>query len=274
MSYFEYNTGTGIVPEGHFKISPSQLSRFLDSTSQWYREFLLGEAPAFQGNTMSHLGTIVHAHAEAFAKGETIPTSDIASYIASIDNPDVDKSFIRDQYEVMSQALIDQFLSSNIPKKTELFLYKELIPGIGVGGSIDSIGHDQWDPTQLVIRDYKTTNSLNPPTGISRNYWFQQMAYVYLARMHGYNIRSFELVYITTNQVNRISEITGKPMKDYPTTVSTIAHQVTSEDIDIIESTLKLVAESVHAWNTQPEIRHLLAQDWRLRPSPKPRLFK
>jgi hypothetical protein len=92
--------------------------------------------------------------------------------------------------------------------------------------------------------------------------------------MHGYNIRSFELVYITTNQVNRISEVTGKPMKDYPTTVSTIAHQVTSEDIDIIESTLKLVAESVHAWNTQPEIRHLLAQDWRLRPSSKPRLFK
>ena len=36
----------------------------------------------------------------------------------------------------MADALISQYLEYNIPQKTELFLYKELLPGIGVGGSI------------------------------------------------------------------------------------------------------------------------------------------
>lgn len=263
--YFSYNDGAGIVPEDHFRISPSQLSRFLDSTSQWYREFLLGEAPAFAGNTASELGTCVHAGAQMYAETGEIYFDQIASYITSISNPEVDPSRIFEQHEPMLDALVNQYLSFNMPSDTELFLYKEIIPGIGVGGSIDSI-------IGSTIVDYKTTSSLTPPKTISRPYWFQQMAYVWLARMNGYSINTIRLVFITAQEVNRISEKTGKSLKDYPSTVTLVEHHVTDQDIEIIDSTLKLVAHSVKAWNDQPEIRHLLAQDWRLRPTPSLKL--
>lgn len=265
--YFSYNDGAGIVPEGHFRISPSQLSRFFDNTSDWYREFLLGEDAKFQGNTMSNLGTCVHAGAEMFVNEGSIDTTQIDAYISSIYNPEVDQIFITEQYQPMLDALVNQYLSFNMPSKTELFLYKEIIPSIGIGGSIDSI-------INSTIVDYKTTSALTPPKKLSRAYYFQQMAYVWLARMNGYNIDTIRLVFITTQEVNRISEKTGKPMKDYPATVSLVEHLVTDQDIDIIESVIKLVADSVKAWQDNPDIRYLLAQDFRLKPAPVLKLFK
>lgn len=265
--YFSYNDGKGIVPEDHFRISPSQLSRFLDSTSQWYREMLLGEDAAFQGNTMSHLGNCVHAAAEMYATTGEVYYDQIESYINSITDPEVDTDFIHSQYESMIDTLISQYLTSNQPSHTELFLYKEIIPGIGVGGSIDSI-------LGTTITDYKTTNALNAPTKISRNYWFQQMAYAWLCRMNNIHIDTIRLCFITTSQTGRVSEKTGKPLKDYPSTVSIVEHHITDQDIEIIDNTLKLVAHSVDTWNKQPDIRHLLAQDWRLRPAPSLKLSK
>lgn len=271
--YFSYNDGAGIVPEGHFRISPSQLSRFLDSTSQWYREMLLGENAAFQGNTMSHLGNCVHAAAEMYATKGEVYYDQIERYINSIKDPEVDKSFIYSQYESMIDTLIYSYLDSNIPldsstpSNSELFLYKEIIPGIGVGGSIDSI-------VGSTITDYKTTNALNAPNKISRNYWFQQMAYAWLCRMNNIQIDTIRLCFITTSQTGRVSEKTGKPLKDYPSTVSLVEHFITDQDIEIIDNTLKLVAHSVDTWNKHPELRHIIAQDWRLRPAPSLKLRK
>lgn len=255
---FKYNDGNDVVPKGHFKISPSQLSRFFDKTSEWYREFLLGEEAAFQGSTASHLGTCVHACAEMYVNTGNIDHSAVINYVNSITDINVDKDYILAQYDVMAQTLIYQYLENNIPSETELFLYKEVVPGIGIGGSIDSI-------CGSAIVDYKTTSSLNAPTGISRPYYFQQMAYVWLARMHGYTIDTIRLVFITTNQVNRISEVTGKPMKDYPSTVTTIEQSVTDTDIEIIDNTIKLMSESVKFWKETPELRYLIAQDYRLK---------
>lgn len=267
--YFSYNPGTGIIPEGDFRISASQVSRYFDSTTSWFREFLLGEE-GFTGNTATELGTCVHAAAEMFVREGTIHNDAIEEYIENLGN-DIDKRFIMSQYPGMASTLLAMYLEQNMPEKTELFLAKEIIPNIWAGGSIDNLTKLP-DGTYAIV-DYKTTSSKTAPTKVARSYWFQQCLYVWLARHHGYQVNSFRLVYITTNELNRVSEKTGKPLKDYPSTVAVLEHLVTDTDIEIIENTVNLIAESVKAWKEQPEIRHLLAQDYRLKPKPKRKLF-
>lgn len=256
-NYFGYYEGLNELPEGSFKISPSRLSRFLDSTSGWYRECVLGEGAAFTGSTASHLGTVVHGLAEMYHKTGVVDYVLAEAYIDSINDPEVDKAYIRSQYPGMSQLLNSQFVA-NKGGKSEVFLHHEIIPGFVVGGSVDLLLPDE-------VVDYKTTNSKTAPTAVKREYWFQQMAYVWMARQKGMNISRFRLVYITTADVNRISETTGKPLKDYPSTISSVVHDVTAEDLEIIDSVLRLVAESVRAYKEKPELRHLLAQDMRLK---------
>jgi hypothetical protein len=264
-NYFEYNNGKDVVPQGSFRVSASSISDFLDHTTSWWRQNLLGEE-GFTGSTSTHLGTCVHAAAEMYVKTKEVDTKAIEDYILSITDPEVDKSYIFEQYPQMVEALINGYLSQHIPQVTEKFLYKEIIPGIGVGGSLDSIYG-----TTLV--DYKTTSTKTPPKSFPRKYWFQQMTYVWLCKQHNININFMKLVYITAADVNRVSEKTGKPMKDYPSTVYELVEPVTDEGLQIIENTIKLVCNSVHLWKTNPEMQPYLAQDWRLH-KPKPVLFK
>lgn len=263
-NYFEYNSGS-TLPADAFRISPSQISKFFDSTTQWYREFLLGEE-GFTGNTSTELGQVVHAAAEMYVKEGVVHYDQINNYIDSLPE-DIEKQFIRDQYPGMVDTLLSQYLSTNIPSKAELFLSAEISPGIYAAGTLDSIIGN-------TIVDYKTTSSKSPPNRLSRPYWFQQLTYAYIARKNGYNINRIRLVFVTTNEMNRFSEKTGKQLKDYPSTVSVVNYEITDLDMEIIENTLNLVADSVKLWREEPHLHYLLAQDYRLRLPPKPTLFK
>jgi hypothetical protein len=270
--YFSYNSGTGIIPKDDFRISPSQLSKFFDSTSQWYREHLLGEE-GFTGNTATYLGTCVHAAAEMYTDSGKVDHSAILSYIDSIKDPEVDKQEIRSQYPVMVNTLIAKYLSLyNHPVETEIFVHEELLPKVHAAGSID-----RYDETRRRIIDYKSIGSLDKarvPTKFPRNYWFQQMTYAWILKKQGKPVDFVDLVYISRSNTGRISEKTGKPMKDYPSEVNILTHQITQDDMDAIEGILQLVSESVDTWNSHPELRHILAQDQRLKAKKPPRLFK
>lgn len=244
------------MPEGTFKISPSRLSRFFDDTSNWYRECVLDQSPVFKGSTSSVLGTCVHGLAAMYKQQGIFDTNLVEKYLSTINDPEIDLAYIRSQYEIMGRTLVSN-LSPN-KGESERFMFHEVIPGFVVGGSIDWLEDHE-------IEDYKTTSQLNPPTTISRAYWFQQMAYVWMARQKGIDIKRFHIKYITNHVTGRISEITGKPMKDYPCTVGRVTHEVTGDDLLLIEGVVRLVAESVKAFKSKPEIRHLLAQDLRLK---------
>lgn len=269
MNFFDYNDGLNIT-KGAFRISASQLSKFFDSTSQWYREHLLGES-GFEGSTSSHLGNCIHAAAAMYFHKQPTDHAAIAQYIHSITSPDVDKSLIFEQYPPMVEALTSQFLSSTRLTESETFLWQEILPGIGVGGSADA-----YDSHLGVIYDFKSTSSKTPPTSFSRAYWFQLMTYAWLYRKAGKKADYIELVYVTRNETNRISETTGKPLKDYPSTVYRLREVVTPENLALIEGCINLIAESVQHWQQHPEHQYLLAQDYRLKSATKvtPILFK
>lgn len=74
-----------------------------------------------------------------------------------------------------------------------------------------------------------------------------------------------EIKWITHNHVNRISEKTGKPMKDYPTQVVSVIQAITEEDYAFIESILKLVAESVKYVKENPKTAYIVFKDYRLK---------
>lgn len=266
QNYFVYNDGKDVT-DGAFRIGASKVSDFFDRTSQWYHEHLLGEG-GFEGSTASELGTVVHAGIEMFVKEGEVDWDAIEEHITSIDDPEVDNEEIRNNYSCMLDVALG-YVENNMPDVVEEFVFHEILPGIGAGGSIDA-----RYVAKKRLKDWKTTSSKTAPTRFSRAYWFQQMVYAWVLKQKGIEIDYIDLVYITKGEVGRVSEKTGKPLKDYPSTVSVVTEEVTEDKLELIGSCLRLIAESVQAWKDNPEIRHLLAQDLRLKAKPKPVLFK
>lgn len=262
--YFGYNLDS-TVPKDAFRISPSQISRFFDNTTDWFREFLLGEE-GFTGNTNTALGNCVHAAAEMYVKEGVVHYDQIENYISNLKG-EYDTSYIRSQYRGMIDVLLSGYLRNNMPQEAELFMATEMANNIYAAGTIDSLIGD-------TIVDYKTTSAKTPPNKISRSYWFQQLTYAYIARKNGYTVNRVRLVYVTTNEMDRYSEKTGKRLKDYPSVVSIINYEITDQDMEIIENTLKLITETVQLWESNPELRHIIAQDMRLKPKAPAKLFK
>lgn len=265
MDYFKYNEGLDLLPAGSFKISPSRLSKFFDETNGWYRECVLNEAAMFSGNTASVLGTCVHGLAAMHTKEGVFDEAAVERHLSTITDPTIDVNYVRTQYPVMAHTLIDTF-TSKVRGEAEPFIFHEIMPGFVVAGSVDLLL-----PNEIV--DYKTTSAFSAPTSVSRNYWFQQMAYVWIMKQKGVNIKRFSLKYITNHVTGRVSEKTGKPLQDYPCTISTVTHEVTGDDLVTIEGVLRLVAESVKCFQEKPELRHLLAQDGRLKVDAPRKMF-
>ena len=274
--YFEYNDGKEITNNA-FRISASQVSKFFDSTSAWYREHLMGEG-GFEGNTATELGNCVHAAAHMFINTGDVDYDQINTYIDTLGS-DIDKDHIRTQYPTMVSALLP-FIERHAPTEAEKFVFHELLPGIGAGGSIDALQgrvvkeeEELTYPDDVTLMDWKTTSAKTAPVKFTRNYWFQQMVYAWVLKQKGINVRWIKLVYVTQGEVGRVSEKTGKRLKDYPSTVSVVTEEVTESNLELIGSCLQLIAESVDTWNTNPELRHLLAQDMRLKTHIRPKFI-
>lgn len=262
----EYNNGENVVPEGEFRISASGISRFFTSTSSWFKENLTDQGTPFEGNKGSVTGTLVHGLAEAYLTGDELSTETIDKYIRQQQETlqDLDTNYIYQQYPMMWEALKD-WLSTNIDVNqvtSEEFMYKELLPGIGVGGSCDMYSQD-------TVFDFKTYNSKTKPKSMQYGYRIQLLSYAKLLRDRGININ-----YISTINVSAfidggygkvLKDGSQNKLKDYPSDVTPLMEPITQDDLDMINNIHKLIAESVATFRDIPNMRHLLAQDMRLK---------
>lgn len=281
----DYISGSTAIPSDCFGISPSSLGNFFSEPHNWYRQFFLDQ-PSFTGSTATIAGTCVHYIAECYVKGEEVDHLEIAKYIyeqcctpSLSDFPtdleeaheflysnvraEFDLFYILEQYPIMAATLIDT-IDTLTPTKAEELAAAEVIPGVWASGSIDL----QCGPN---IYDYKTTAALSPPKSIEYKHKLQLLTYAYIKTKLGTPIKTVNIIYVTANQVNRVGT-TGKPLADYPSVTSTLTHYVTQEDMDFIESLLKLVAETVLHVKAHPEQAYLLFKDYRLKselPTPK-----
>ena len=285
----DYNNGVGVLQPGQFRISASGLADFFSNTRQWFGDNLLGEK-SFSGSQATLLGTCVHFILETYAKHQSFPDhnrQELANYITKCTDPSYanyiegsDRTRCEFQYKIMGQNAVNNYLQQNMPVCVEPFVATEILPNIFAGGSIDNLTNGQpltdnsieslRNTGGMCIVDYKTS-SLTPsrlPDTIPFKYRLQLLEYAYVLKQE-YNITTdrIRIVYVTTDDCGRISEKTVKPLIDYPSTVIVLSENILPEDMEYISGILHLIAESVHLWQTKPELRHILAHDYRLKQS-------
>lgn len=254
----DYVSGDSILPAtAKFKISPSAINKFFAYPHDWFQSEVLGNE-TFAGNTASTLGTIVHFCAEEYTKTQAVDAAEIEKFISSVENPEINVGYIQAQWKPMGQALIEYLRAQGLPQRSEELIKAEILPDYWVAGSCDAVTGD-------CVVDYKTTSQMTAPTAIPSHYRYQLLAYAYMYNKIGIPINRIRIVWITNNVVGRISEKTNKPMKDYPATVTACTEMITNEDLDFIESILKLISETVAYYKANPELAYLLFRDYRLK---------
>jgi hypothetical protein len=198
-----------------------------------------------------------------YGSNQKVDKEQINLYIDNFEsNEDVDCQYVRDTYKSMAEVLINDYVRYNMPTEVEPFVKYEMYPGYFPSGSIDNITGD-------CIVDYKTYNSKIKPKTITVNYKYQLLIYAYICRMNGIDINRIRLVYINRPIDGRyISEKTGKQCgKIHPPEVTVLTEQITDEDIQFIESLLRLCIETVQTAKANPNLVYLLFKDYRLKDS-------
>ncbi len=246
-----------------FRISPSGFIGFFSHTNVWYREHLMKEK-TFLGNTSTVLGTCVHYLNEHFCKGTDISTTveEIIDYVKSFDwNIEVDQDRVLENMFEMHEAFIPYMVDTK-SDHLELDASTPIIDGVVAAGSIDA-----YNSHTGIVTDYKTYNSKTKPKSIAAKYRYQMLIYAYILRKSGYTVNQFDVVYVNVRAGGGLSEKTGKPLKAYPPEPVVLSEPVTNESMLFIESVLNLVAESAVKFIKNPDMRYLLAQDYRLKDS-------
>ena len=233
MSKFTYKE-PALPDDCTFRISPSQIYKFFDYPSVWYRDNFLGEN-SFKGNTASELGTIIHQVAESVAKHESISKDEVEAYIDSIDNPDVDKEVIREHCEDMVHTLVNNYIIHNMPTDVEYETVAPVSNGVYVGGTVDNRTHD-------MIVDYKNVGKKPDTESIPFKYKIQLLAYAYADKARGIFTDRIRIVY------------TVRRTKTLPVRVFVVTEVISDEDWKLIEDTLNLIADTVTLHKEQPKL--------------------
>lgn len=225
----------------YITISPSAASKFNSNTFECIKNLVCKEI-TFKGNTSTLLGSCVHRVAEVYYQlnGNEKATrehvmKEIPNYIHSLQVPDdieIDKNFILEQFKPMAEMMLKYLKTYGIPDESEITLSMDLGDNILLKGT-----YDARQGSTLI--DYKTTSTKNPQPKIPEHYKLQMMLYVLLLKQKGIHISNLRIVWITTQEVNRISEKTGKPMKDYPSQFVIANEKVLDEDLIETEEFLK-----------------------------------
>jgi len=258
MTRLDYHTNKYDLPDNAFGISPSQINSFLSKPHEWFRSEVLDEK-RFEATTSTVLGTIVHFCAEEYIKTKTVDTTEIQKYMSQFAlNSDIDLEHISSQWVPMKDRLITHMSSRGIPNRSEEAIQAEILPGYYACGTADAV-------LGTTLIDFKTTSVKEPKPEIPLYYRYQLLTYAWIYNNIGIPIDRIRILWITNNDVGRISDKTNKPMKDYPCQVVEASEMFTQESYDFIESILKLIAETVDYYKQHPELAYIIFKDYRLK---------
>ena len=267
MSIFDYNDIQ--IPDCSFRISPSSISKFFDYPSVWYKDNILGQKE-FTASTSTVLGTVVHAFAESYAKGLDLSREEAEAFITQsaksqpIGSDPILIQDIKDAYPEMAMRLINDYIRKNKPTVVEEQIYAKVLDDIYVGGSCDAV---TYNSTSGIVQDYKTYNSTTKPKSIPFGYKIQCLAYAWIYKQKSIPIDRIRIIYVNRPIDTRsISEKTGKPIgKITPPEVTVLTEVITPDDWELIENTLKLIAETVQYVRQHPDTAHLLFKSYKLK---------
>jgi hypothetical protein len=251
MSIYTH-TQVVLPSDAKFKISPSQIASFFEYPVVWYKQEVLGEKQ-FKGNTATVLGTSIHYVAEKYAEArlanKPLDTDFLQTKIEKdldeLDNPDVNKEEVLHFYQMMSEELINQYLSSNIPTQVEYQTIAKVKDGIYVGGSVDN-------RTNGTIVDYKSATTKPRTDKIAWNHFIQLMAYAWSDKQKGIMTDRIRIVYVV------------RPTKTLPVRVFTVEQQITLNDWKAIEDVLEMITLTILKAEEDPSLVPLLFKSMNL----------
>jgi len=254
------------IPKEYMGISPSGINKFFKYPKLWYLEAFKGEKD-FIGNTATVLGTIVHQTIESYIKGELDSNTDafkekVKNYVYEQKEviTDLDVDHILRSYEDMAAIAVNDFCSTTKFDAIELGMKLDLGDNVILKGTTDAISGD-------CIIDWKTIGTFTAPKEIPWAYKIQGMAYAKMAIANGYDITRLMFGFITTPAIGRISEKTGKPMKDYYATFTPLYHQITKDDWKELDDTLQLMKDSINLVKEKPELAYIVFKSMELKTS-------
>lgn len=253
----------------YVRISASSIEDFFSNTRYWFGQHLLNEE-GFNYSTATILGTIIHHFAEMEFSGQsyTDHIEDVETYLSQYSDTDIncEKDVIRELWEPMLDVLLSSIDRTKVIHSVEQFIFQKVMKGIYVGGTYDRLALSSSNPDSskntYTLGDYKTSGT--KPTGINKKYKMQLMTYAWILQQKGIIVDSIELHYAV------------RPTKTLPARYFTFKEMIYKEDYDVIEGQIQLIAETIDTWNKHPELRYIIAKDYRLKSLYKtpPKLFK
>lgn len=234
-------------------ISPSSISKFFDYPKVWYEEVIKGDK-VFLGSTATLTGTICHYIYESVSKGlkplrEAIET-DLRAYLSMVEIPDIDIDKILSDYPPVVNEVVNSYVlphNSGYGKiELEKPVHTEIYNGIYVAGTCDRIEGD-------CIVDYKTVSTKPNDKEIPFSYKIQLLAYAYILRKLGYEINRIRIVYGI------------KPTKTLGARCLVVTENITFQDEQMINDTLRLIADTMLFSRDNPQYNYLLFKSYALK---------
>jgi hypothetical protein len=247
------------------KFSPSSIAVFLHNGGAWYDSAILKEK-AFDGNTETVKGTCVHYMAEQYMKNGEVTSDDYKEIEKYIDNfkfnLKVDLVEVREHYQLMGQALIDDYLAHEREHMTESDMaeieeyveyrheFKLVNKSTGetgnfyIGGSID-----RYSSSKKFIEDYKTCKTSKKD--MSDEHYYQALIYAWILEKKHKDLK-FEEIRITYIQT---------PLKTKPARVYPIIRKITDEDMAKIDYVINNAKRSIDLILERPDVIDLVFRD-------------
>lgn len=228
-------------------ISPSQIDKFFSYPKVWFDECYLGKEPSFKGNTSTVTGTICHYIYEQCTLGNEVTREDINSQLDKFlevkPNPEVDVNQVKTDYPLVAAATMNGYVLTHNQNHGRIECEKQVLAkvmdGIYIAGTCDRIEGD-------CVVDFKTVGTKPNESVIPFAYKVQLLAYAYALRQLNY-------------EVNRIRIVYGiKPTKTIPARCIVVTETIDYMAEKLIDDTLKLIGESVHAVKDNPNLAYLI----------------
>lgn len=241
--------------------SATQMWKFFNSPQEFALQVFEGQK-TFSGNTATVLGTLVHyaLHGAMTGLDKEQIIKDIEEYKL------LQKEALKDELDLiecekwkdMANACIE-YMSTSEPqfykngKSEEHVSYVK--DNIELSGTIDLYYGD-------TIIDFKTTSKLSDYTEMTENYREQMYIYTWMLKQKGIDIRWITNVFIHVPFLNRVSEKTGKSLKDSPARAYKIVEEIDSEKLMIVERKINYVFESIDYVSKNPHLRKLVFKEF------------
>ena len=224
-----------------YLFSVTQMNEFFINPNNFFRKVILKEDIPFATDSTA-LGTLIHyAISQAHMRDE-LHDNEIKEYLDSLSEFNINYPWIMDKFNQMKDLVVPYARNLSIaePDEFEKAHLLKLDEHIYLGGTLDCRYSN-------IIIDYKTTSKLTITENdeLPEKYINQLYTYAYMLHQEGIAVDKVAVMYMTIPEVGRISEKTGKAMKDYPCRCFVVEKYLQQEKMDEIVKRIELIKETI-----------------------------